>query len=96
VPDPENIVKLKKTSQKGASGSGKPKKTYASPKDKVIAENIQFEDLEPSTVSKEILSYINRIPYSFSSPLNLSPKKASHTVQNIPLSLSSITLLQNT
>ena len=55
VLDLEKIVKSKKTSQKGASGSGKPKKTYASLKDKVIAENIEFEDLEPRTVSKEIL-----------------------------------------
>jgi len=30
VPDPENIVKQKNTSQKGASGSGKPKQSYVS------------------------------------------------------------------
>ena len=40
MPDPENIVKLKKTSQKGASGLGKPKKSYVSLQEKVIVENI--------------------------------------------------------
>jgi len=94
VPDTENIVKPKKTSQKGPSGSGKPKKTHASLKDEAVVENTQFEDLEPSTVSKEILSEINRAPCPSSSPLNLSSNKVSHTVHSIPLSLSSISLFQ--
>ena len=40
VPDPERTVKSKKASQKGASGLGKPKKSYSSLKDKVIAEDL--------------------------------------------------------
>ena len=92
APDPEKIVKLKKTSQKGASGSGKPKKTYASLKDKVITENIQLKDIEPSVASEKIPSQIHIAPCSVSSPLNLSPNKASHTVHHIPLCLSSISL----
>ena len=93
MPDPESTVKSKKSSQKGASGSGKPKKSHASLKDEVIVEYIQFEDLEPNTFNKETHVEINRAPYQSSSPLNLSPKKASHTVQNIPLYLPSTTLL---
>jgi len=94
VPDPKKIIKLKRTSQKGASRSSKPKKTHASLKDKVKAEDIQFEYLEPSTITKEIPSEINTTPCPSSSPLNLSPKKASHIAHNTPLSRSSITLLQ--
>ena len=93
MPNPEKIAKQKKASQKGASRSGKPKKSYVSLKEKVIAEDIQFEDLEPDTVSKEIPSEINRAPYSVSSPLDLSPKKASHTVHQFPSFSSSISLL---
>ena len=54
MPNLEKIVKQRKTSQKGASGSGKPKKSYVSLQEKVITENIQFEDLEPNVVSEEI------------------------------------------
>jgi len=93
VPDPEKIVKQWKTSQKGASRSGKPKKSYISLQEKIIAENIQFEDLESSIVGKEILTEIHKDPFLFSSPLDLSLKKASHTVHRIPLSLSSISLI---
>jgi len=93
VPEPEGTVRSKKASQKGASGSGNPKKSHSSLKDKVIAEDLQFEDLEHNTVNKEKPSEISSAPCSVSSPLNLSPKKASHSVQNIPLSLPSITLL---
>lgn len=93
VPDPKRTIKSKKASQKGASGSGKPKKSHASLKDKVIAEVIQFEDLKSSTVNKEIPSEINSTPCAVSSPLNLSPKKGFHSAQNIPLSLPSIALL---
>jgi len=81
---------------KGALGSGKPKKTYASLKNKVVVENMQFEDNQPSVASEKLPLEINRAPYPSSSPLNLSPKKASHTVHNIPLSLSSISLLHTT
>ena len=73
VPDPEKIAKQRKTSQKEASGSSKPKKTYASLKEKVIAEDIQFEDLEPSAISQEIPSEIHTAPFLVSSPLDLSP-----------------------
>lgn len=90
MPDPENIVKLKKTSLKGASGSGKPKKSYASLQGKVIVQNAQFEELEPCIASEESPVEIHTAPCSFSSPLDLSPKKVSHTVHHIPLSLSSI------
>lgn len=93
VPNPEKISKQKKTSQKGASGSGKPKKTHASLKDKVIAEDIRFEDLEPNTVSKEIPSEINRAPCSINSPLDLNPKKASYTFHQFPSFFPSISLL---
>lgn len=83
VPDPKNIAKQRRTSQKGESGSCKPKKSYASLKEKVIAKDIQFEDLEPSIVSKEIPSEIHKAPCPVSSPLDLSPKKASHTVHHL-------------
>ena len=53
VPDPEKIAKKKKTSQKGASGSSKPKKYYVSLQEKVIVGNTQFENLEPSIASEE-------------------------------------------
>ena len=62
VPDPEKISKKRKTSQKGASGSGEPKKFYVSLQEKIIAENIWFEDIEPSIVSEEILSEIHKTP----------------------------------
>jgi len=91
--DPERTVKSKKSSQKGALGSSNPKKSCSSLKDKVIAEDLQFEDLEHGTINKEKPSEISSAPCVVSSPLNHSPKEASHSVQNIPLSLSSITLL---
>lgn len=96
VPNPEKIVKSKKTSQKGASRSGEPKKSYSSLHEKFVVKTTQFEDIEPSVASKETPAEIHKAPCPFSSPLNIIPKKASHTVQNIPLSLSSITLLQTT
>jgi len=93
VHDPEKIAKSKKTSQKGAPGLGKPKKSYFSLHEEFLVENTQFEDLEPSAASEQTPVEINRAPYQSSSPLNLSPKKASHSVQNIPLSMPSIKLL---
>jgi len=84
-PDPERIVKAKKASQKGALGSGKPKKSHSFLKDKVVVEELQSENLEPCIVNHEIPSDINSAPYTVSFPLNLSPKKASHTVHNIPV-----------
>ena len=65
-------------------------------KDKVIAEDLQFEDLEISPVNKEKPSEMSSSPCLVSSPLNLSPKKASHSVQSIPLSLPYITSLPTT
>jgi len=96
VPEPERTVKLKKSSQKGALGSGKPKKSHSSLKDKVVAEDIQIEHLQISTVNKEKPLEIGSVPCTVSSPMNLSPKKASNSVQNIPLSQPSITLLPTT
>ena len=93
MPEPERTAKSKKSSQKGASGLGKPKKYYSSLKDTVIAEAKHIEDLENNSVNKENSSEISSAPCIVNSPLNLSPKKASHLVQNIPLSLPSITLL---
>lgn len=87
------ISKQRKTSQKGASRSGKPKKSYVSLQKKIIAEDIQFKNLEPSIVSKEIPSEIHKAPCSVSSPLDLSPKKNSHTFNHIPWCLPSISLL---
>ena len=84
MPDPEKIVKQRKTSQEGASGSGKPKKSYVSLQEKIIAENIQFKDLERSIVREEIPAAIHKAPCSFSSPLDLNSKKASHTVHHFP------------
>ena len=55
MPEPEKIAKQMKTSQKGASGSGKPKKFYVSLQEKIIAENIWFNNIEPSIVGEEIL-----------------------------------------
>ena len=93
MPDPKKIVKQKKKSQKGASGSGKPKKSYASLQGKVIVQNAQFEELEPCIGSEESPAEIHKAPSSFNSSLDLSPSKVSHTVHHIPLSLSSISLL---
>ena len=90
MPDPEKIVNQRKTSLKRAPRSGKPKKSYVSLEEKTIAENRQFEDLKFSIVSEEIPSEIHKAPCSFSSPLDRSPKKISHTVHHILLSLSSI------
>jgi len=63
VPDPEKIFKQGKTSQKGASGSGKPKKCYISLQENIVAENVQFEDIDPSIVSEEIPSGIHKAPF---------------------------------
>ena len=93
MPDPEKIAKQKKTSQKGASGLGKPKKSCASLKENIIAKDIQFEDIKPIIVSKEIPSEIHKAPCLVSSSLDLNPKKDSHTIHHIPLCLSSISLL---
>ena len=75
--DPEKIVKQSKISRKGALGSGKPKQSYVSLQESLIAENVHFEDIEPSTFSEEIISEIHKAPCSLSSPLDLSPKKTS-------------------
>jgi len=90
--DPERIVKSKKSSKKGASGSGKPKNSDLSLKNEFITEESQLEVLEPNAINKEIPSEISSTPCAVNSPLNLSAKKASHTVQNIPISLPSIAL----
>lgn len=90
VPDLEKIVKQRKTSQKGASRLGKPKQSYVSLQERLVVEQVHFEDIEPSNFSEEIILEIHRAPFSLSFPLDLSPKKTSHTVHHIPLSLSSI------
>lgn len=90
--EPERVVKLKKSSKKGASGSGKPKISDSSLKSEFIAEESQPEVLEPNAINREIHSEIDSAPCAVSSPLNLSPKKVSHTVQNIQIFLPSIAL----
>jgi len=90
MPDPKKIVKQRKTSQKGGSRSGKPKQSYVSLQERLIAEHVQFEDIEPSIVSEEIPLEIHKAPCPLSSPLDLNPKRISHTVHHIPLSLSFI------
>jgi len=52
VPESERTVKSKKASQKGASGSGKPNKSYLSLHEEFLVKNTQFEDLEPSAASE--------------------------------------------
>ena len=61
--------------------------------EKIIAENLQFEDLEPSIVSEEIPTEIHKDLCTFSFPLDLSPKKASHTFHHFPSFMSPISLL---
>ena len=57
-----------------------------------LVENTQFEGLEPNVASEQKSAEITTAPCLVGSPLNLSPKKVSHSIQNIPLSLPSITL----
>lgn len=89
-PDPEKIVKQRKTSQNEALGSGKPKQSCVSLQERLLAEHVHFEDLKPSAFSEEISSEIHKASCSLISPLDLRPRKASHTVHHIPLSLSFI------
>ena len=93
VPDPEKIVKKRKTSQKGASGSGNPKQSYVSLPERLVTEHAHVENIEPSTISEGILSKIHKAPCSISSPLDPSPKKTSLPVHHIPLALSVISQL---
>ena len=51
--------------------------------EKVLVENTQFENLEPSTASEESTAEIHTAPYLFSSPLDLSLKKASQTIHKM-------------
>ena len=94
--DPKKIVKVKKTSQKGALGLGKPNKSYLSMHEEFLVENAQFEDIDPSIVSEETPAEIHKAPCPFSSPLDLNPKKESHMVPNILMSLSSISFSYTT
>ena len=60
VPDPEKIVKQKKTSQKGASGSSKPKQSYVSLQERLVAEHAHVENLEGESGSgKPKQSYVS-------------------------------------
>ena len=72
--DPERIVKSKKSSQKGASRSRKPKNFVFSLKDEFLAGELQLEVLEPNNVNKEIPSEISSAPCAVSSPLNQGQK----------------------
>ena len=47
MPDPEKIVKQRKASQKGASGSGKPKQSYVSLQERLVTEHAYVENIEP-------------------------------------------------
>ena len=93
VLDPERIVKKKKFIQKGASRSGKPKQSYVSLQESLIAENVHFEDIEPIIVNEEIPSDIHKHPCSISPPLDISPNKTSPKVHHTPFSLSFISQL---
>ena len=93
MPDTEKIVKQSKISQKGASGSGKPKQPYVSLQERLVTEHSHIENIEPNTISEEILSEIHKAPCSISPPLDLSPKKAFLLVHHIHLSLTVISKL---
>lgn len=93
VPDLEKIVKQSKISRKGASGSGKPKQSYVSLQERLVAEHAHVEIIEPSTISEEILSEIHKAPCSISFPLAISPKETNLPVHHIPLALSVISQL---
>jgi len=53
--DPERIVKSKKSSKKGASGSGKPKNSDLSLKNEFIVEESQLESWSPALLIKKFL-----------------------------------------
>lgn len=90
VPHPEKTVKQRKTSQKGASGSGKPKKAYVSPQERLVVEHVCAESIEPSTVSEETFPEIHKAPCLVSSPLDISPKETSLIAHQFPYALSFI------
>jgi len=90
VPNPENIFNQRKALQKGASGPGKHKQSYVSLQERFITEHAHVKNIEPSTISEEILSEIQKDPCSISSPLDLSPKKTSPIVHQFPSALSFI------
>ena len=52
VPDPEKIVKQRKTSQKGASRLGKPKQSYVSLLERLVTEHIHVENIDASITSE--------------------------------------------
>ena len=86
--DPKKIVKQRKTSQKGASGSGTPKQSYVSLPERLVTEHVHVENIELGTISEENFPEIHKAPCALSSPLDLNLKKASHIVHHFPLSLS--------
>jgi len=55
VPDPKNIIKERKVLQKGASCSGKPKKSPIYVQGKPIIEQIHVESIASNTSSEEKL-----------------------------------------
>ena len=93
VPEPEKIIKERKTSQKGASGSGKPKQSYASLQERIVTEHIHIENIASSTSSEENFSEIHKAPYSLGTPLDFNPKETSPPVHYIPLTLPMISQL---
>lgn len=93
MPDLEKIVKQRKTSQKGASGSGKPKQSYISLPERLVIKHLHGENIASSTSSEEIFLENHKAPISLGPPLALSPKETSLLVHHIPLALSFISQL---
>ena len=88
VPDPEKIIKERKVSQKGASGSGKSKQSSISLQERLVIEQAHAESIASDTRNEEKISEIHKASYSLGSPFSLSPKEASPPTHHIPLVLS--------
>lgn len=88
VPDPEKKIKETKVLQKGASGSGKSKKSSISLQENPAIEKIHVESITSNTRSEEKLSEIYKAPYSLGSPFVVRPKETSPPIHHTPLVLS--------
>jgi len=86
--DPKNIIKERKILQKGASGSGKPKKSSISLQERLVIEHIHVESIASNTSSEEKLSEIHKDPYSLGYPFLVSLKETSPPIHHTPLVLS--------
>ena len=84
VSDLKKSIKERKVLQKGALGSGKPKKYPISLQERPVIKQIHVESIASNISSEEK----HKAHYSLGSPFVVSPKETSPPIHHTPLVLS--------